>query len=191
MRLLNRGWLIATLALVSAGSAGRAQGILPHSKDVAGTIGFNSQSGVDGKMHPSYGVNGSWNLLGNLSAVGEFQYQIFGSTLAVRQTIPMLGGGFRYYFLTSPRIAPYVVATGGWASRGTGKVGTALNTADGGGYYTAGGGASLYLNESWGIRPEVRFQSELIGCRNPFKEVQGSMSIFYQFGGSSTPAKKK
>jgi hypothetical protein len=191
MRLLNRGWSIAVLALVSAGSAALAQSIVPHSKDVAGNISFNGHGGIDGKMQASYGLSGSYNVWRNLAAVGEFEYQPFGSNIALRQTVQRGGGGFRYYFMTSPRLAPYVIATGGFARLGTAQVGTGLNVSEKDGYFSAGGGASFFVDESWGIRPEVRYLDEFVGLRYPVKETVGSISLFYQFGGSGIPAKKK
>jgi hypothetical protein len=191
MRLFHKRSAVALACLISLSSAIFAQGVLPRSKDAAGTLAFNGQGGVDGNMHPSYGLSGAYNRWGNLAAIGEFEYQPFGATLALRQTIQLVGGGGRFYFKASPHMAPYLVATGGFARIGTNQIGTGLNTSEKGGYFAAGGGASFYVSESWGIRPEVRFQDELIGNLYPFKEVQGSISLFYQFGGGETAKAKK
>ena len=123
--------------------------------------------------------------------VGEFEYQPYGATLALRQTVQRAGGGFRYYFKTSPRMSPFVVATGGFARLGTGTVGTGNNISEKDGYFSAGGGASFFINESWGIRPEVRYLDQFVGLRYPQKGAVGSISIFYQFGGTAPAAKKK
>jgi hypothetical protein len=87
-------------------------------------------------------------------------------------------------------MVPYVVATGGFARIGTNSIGTTLNTSEKDGYFAVGGGASFYVGESWGIRPELRYQDEFVGLRYPVKEAQGSISLFYQLGGSETKAKK-
>lgn len=190
MRLIHSRSVVALLCLVCLSSAVRAQ-VLKGSKDVGASIAFNGEAGADGKIHTSYGLNGSYNWRANLAAVGEFEYVPFGSNLAYRQTIQLVGGGARYYFLTSPRMAPYVTATGGFARVATNTIGTGTNISEKDGYWAVGGGVSFYVNESWGIRPEVRMQDEFVGLRYPFKEVQGSITLFYQFGGSSAAAKKK
>jgi hypothetical protein len=174
--------------MVCLSCSARAQ-VVRGSKDVGASIAFNGKGGIDGNMHPSYGLNGSYNWRKNLAAVGEFQYVPFGATLAQRQTIQLVGGGVKYYFLTSPRIAPYVTATGGFARIATNTIGSGTNISEKDGYWAAGGGASFYLSDSWGIRPEVRIQDEFVGLRYPFKEAQGSISLFYQFGGSSESPK--
>jgi Outer membrane protein beta-barrel domain len=188
MRLIQKMYVVALVCMVCLSCAVRAQ-VLQGSKDAGVSIAFNGKGGIDGKIHPSFGLSGSYNWRRNLAAVGEFEYVPFGSTLAFRQTIQLAGGGARYYFLTSPRVAPYVTATGGFARFATNTIGTGTNISEKDGYWAVGGGASFYINESFGVRPEVRMQDEFVGLRYPFKEVQGSISVFYQFGGSSTTPK--
>jgi hypothetical protein len=188
MHLIQKTSVVALVCMVCLSCAVRAQ-VLQGSKDVGASIAFNGKGGIDGDMHPSYGLSGSYNWRRNLAAVGEFEYAPFGSNLTYRQTIQLAGGGARYYFLTSPRMAPYLTATGGFARIGTNTVGSGLNVSEKDGYWAVGGGASFYLSDSWGVRPEVRMQDEFVGLRYPFKEVQGSISLFYQFGGSSTTPK--
>jgi hypothetical protein len=188
MRLIYK-CAVGLLFLVGLSSAVLAQGPLPGSFDVAGTLAFNSGGGIDGHMHPSYGLSGAYNRWGNLAAVGEFEYQPFGSTIAFRQTIQTFGGGFRYTIKPSARMIPYATATGGFARIGTNQIGTGINTSEKDGYFAVGGGASFYVAENWGIRPELRYRDEFVGLRYPVKEVQGSISLFYQFGG--VEAKKK
>jgi hypothetical protein len=141
-------------------------------------------------MHPTYGLSGAYNRWGNLGIVGEFEYQPLGATLAIRQTIQTVGGGFRYYFKQSPHMTPYLTATGGFARVGTNSIGVESSVSEKDGYYAVGGGASFWVGESWGIRPELRYRDELVGLRYPEKEVQGSISLFYQFGGVGTAKKK-
>lgn len=188
MRLIR--YAAGFLFVACMSSAVLAQAILPRSYDVAGTIGFNSHGGIDGDMHPSYGLSGAYNRWGNLAAIGEFEYQPFGATLAQRQTIQTVGGGFRYYIKPSARLVPYATATGGFARLATNQVGTGINKSEKDGYFAIGGGASFYVAESWGIRPELRYRNEFVGLRYPVKEVQGSISLFYQFGGTEVKGKK-
>ncbi len=189
MRLIVR-YAAGLLFLVCVSSTLLAQAVLPKSIDVAGTLAFNSHGGIDGDMHPSYGVSGAYNRWGNLAAVGEFEYQPFGANLSYRQTAQTVGGGFRYYIKPSPRLVPYATATGGFARIATNQIGSGINKSEKDGYFAIGGGASFYVTESWGIRPELRYRNEFIGLRYPVKEVQGSISLFYQFGGTETKTKK-
>lgn len=191
MRLILRMLVVALLSFVSLSSAARAQGVLPKSIDTAGTMAFNGQGGVDGNMHPSFGLSGGYNFWNNLTVLGEFEYQPFGATLATRQTIQLVGGGVRYYFMPSQHMSPYVVGSGGFARIGTNSIGLGINSSQKGAYFAAGGGVSFYVGDNWGVRPELRFQRELQSTSVPFNEVQGSISLFYQFGGTEAKGKKK
>jgi hypothetical protein len=189
MRLILR-YAAGFLFLICISPVVLAQGVLPRSYDAAATLGFNSKGGIDGSMHPSYGLSGAYNRWGNLAAVGEFEYQPFGSNPSYRQTIQLVGGGFRYYIKPSRHMVPYATATGGFARIATNQIGTGFNNSEKDGYFAVGGGASFYVAENWGIRPELRYRNEFVGLRYPIKEVQGSISLFYQFGGTEAKAKK-
>jgi hypothetical protein len=182
--------VVLFLLCVSLSSPAWAQGVVPDSVELAGTIAFNSHGGIDGNMHPSFTGSGAYNLWGKLAAFGEVGYQSLGSTLATKESITILGAGVRYYIKQSSRIAPYVVGAGGFNRFNMTTVGQGTNHASSGGYFAGGGGASLYLSENIGIRPEVRYQRELIGVASSFNEVQGSVSVFFQFGGSAAEGKK-
>jgi hypothetical protein len=190
MRFILTRSVLLLLFFVSLSSAAWAQGVFVDSVDLAGTIGFNSHSGIDNSLHPSFTGSGAYNLWGKLAAFGELGYQSAGSTLATKESITIAGGGVRYYFKQFNRIAPYVVGAGGFNRLNRTTIGQGVNNASNGGYFGGGGGASLYLNENFGIRPELRYQRELIGVASSFNEVQGSVSVFFQFGGSAPSSKK-
>ena len=130
MRLIQKGSVVALVCMVCLSCAVRAQ-VVRGSKDVGASIAFNGEDGVDGNMHPSYGIGGSYNWRRNLAAVGEFEYVPFGATPGQRMTIQLVGGGARYYFKTSPHLAPYVTATGGFARIATNTIDKADSTFPG------------------------------------------------------------
>jgi outer membrane protein W len=168
----------------------RAQSVLPHSTEAAGTVGLNGNGGADNSTHVSLGLSGAYNWTQKLAYTGEFSHQWMGSTLAERQNILLFGVGARYYLTAPGHIAPYVAATGGYARLDTNFIGTGMSTGESAGYIAGGAGVSFYVAENWGIRPEIRYQYELLGTSDGFSGIQGSISAFYQFGGTE-PGKKK
>jgi opacity protein-like surface antigen len=171
-----------------AATAG-AQVVANHSSEFAATMGFTSEGGIDGNTHPFYGIAGSYVARPNLAAVGEYMFQTMGTTLATKEKIQLMGAGARYYFRTSPRLAPYAEVIGGYARLSLNGVGTGTGSATNSAYFGVGGGASFYLTENWGIRPELRYERELLTTsNNGFNACEGTISVFYQFG--SGAAKK-
>lgn len=183
--------LIAFLTLAFLSSAGRAQSVLLKSVDAAGTVGFTSNGGADNNVHTSLGFSGGYVLYKNIEVLGEYSHQWMGSTNVLRENIEHYGGGARYYFLANGRFAPYVVATAGYARFDTTQIPpdslqqTHDLTPDNTAYITAGGGASIYMSSWWGIRPELRWQRELLTDTNSYNLTQGSLSVFFQLGGKS------
>jgi len=188
MRLISRKSVVLLLFFVSLSSAAWSQGALPGSIDVAGALTVNGQTGLDGSKHIGLGLSGAYNRWGKLSALGEFEAQSLGSTLALRQSIEVVGAGPRYYFATKKRAALYLVGTGGLAHFNTNQVGLPKNSGQFGAYFGAGGGADIYVTEDIGIRPELRYQEAMVGQPSQFGAVQGSIGIYFRIGGE---AKKK
>jgi hypothetical protein len=181
--------VLPLLLAITLSSAAPAQTVLPGSVDFAGSMVFNSYSGLNGR-HVAYSVNGGYNLWSNLAVIGEYGYQTLGSTLANKESIELIGAGARYYFKQSGRIAPYAVGAAGFADFNNNAVGTGNTVSGHAGYFGAGGGASIYFGDNWGLRPELRYQRELFELSNAFNSVQGSVSLFYQFGGREASKKK-
>lgn len=184
MRWVLKVSAVSFLAFAAISPAARAQGVLVHSVDGAVGVGFNGEPGIDGNRHSYWDASGAYNLTGNLAAIGEYRYEPMGSTIATHETLQLLGAGVRYSLQPSKRFVPYLVAAGGYARQnqyaaGLGTV-MGLNSA----YFAAGGGVSLYFNQNWGIRPEVRYERALMtSSSQSFNTAVGTISFFYQFGG--------
>jgi hypothetical protein len=191
---------LLSLAVLSFPGKGWAQGNAYHSIDGGAGLLFSSKSGIDNTMHVGAEVSAGYNLFAKMGVIGEFQYHSLGSTPgiqqytstpAIRENVDLIGGGVRYHLKAYGRISPYAVATGGMAHMDTNHIGLAYNVGRNGGYFAAGGGANIYVGERWGIRPEVRYQRDLIGASiGGFNEVEGTVSVFIQFGGGEAPKKK-
>jgi hypothetical protein len=184
---------LAFALLVCAGTAG-AQ-VLAHSVDVSGHYGFGygnyTTSGVGTtNSHQEFGFSGGENLSPSFTVLGEYSYMPMGSYDTVSFITQLAGGGVRFNLGASGKVVPYVLGSGG-VDRFTGAVGEASASAVGG-YVAFGGGASIYLGENWGIRPDFRYERQFIsfaGITSNTNVVVGSGAIFFQFGGHGKSAK--
>lgn len=184
--------------LLTASSPVWAQGIAAGSGEVAGTIGISSIKGVDANRHLLYGFSGFYNVTPWLALGGDYIYQSMGSQTLSGVTgsghLQLIGPVARFSVDATSTVLPYVLVGGGAlnyhaaVSSGNLSIGASQN----GLYFVTGGGASIYASERWGIRPEFRyarlhFNSNTIqGITVPTygeNDYQGTVTIFYQFGG--------
>jgi hypothetical protein len=193
---------------------GLAQGLLSHGKEIALSGGGSSRSGVDGNPHPTIGISGAYGVWRGVSAFLEYTISPQGSLgtpagASVTAVTQEGGGGARYFFSRRGRMVPYATVAGGYLRTTVDATGTGENTSSTGGYFGFGLGSSMFLGESWGIRPELRYQREMysstvsgfkaspyIGTSrwlssntNNNNVVTGSVSIFFQFGGEASSKK--
>jgi hypothetical protein len=169
-------------------------GIKAGSGDAAFNVGWSNLptklDPSDTNSHPSFGGSGGVNLSKNLAAVGEYNYQLMNALDGVGFNTQFFGGAVRLSFGGS-RVVPYLVAGGGGA-RLTGSE-SGVSVSSNGGYVSTGGGASIFLGRSWGIRPEFRYNYlhlTFAGITQNSNIAQVSTGFFFQFGGR-TPNKQR
>lgn len=178
----------ATCFLLPISSPLRAQ-VLAHSGDVSGHVGYGygnyETSGVGAtNSHIEYGGSGGYNVSPNLTFLGEYSYMPMGTYSTVDFKTQLFGGGVRLNMGDSSRSVPYVVATLG-GNRFTGAK-SGVSVSANGLYVGFGGGASIYFGKNWGVRPEFRYERQLLtfsGLTADTNVIVGTGSIFFQFGG--------
>ena len=173
-----------------------AQGLKAPSGEVAGVFGWESLKGVDGKTHALFGASGGANASEKVQVFGEYTYLPLGSMsefgITAKAKAQLVGGGIRVHFGgASSKVNPFVVASGGLA-RATASA-SSISVSSSGGYFGAGGGATLFLGLNLGVRPEARFErlqwSEVKISGVTVAEGEGNniftirVSFFFQFGG--------
>jgi hypothetical protein len=201
-----KSFAASLLSLLILASPMRAQGVLAGSGEVAGNIGFNNLTGVDGNKHVEYGFSGAYNLTPKLAVVGEFNDIPQGSLTEIEDGVSatatayyrLYGGAVRYSF-TSGRVAPFIVFGGGYSSVGANATATNANgnsahasASVSGEYVSVGVGESVYLNQNWGVRPEFRWDEQIYtesGESTTQSDVRGLLSVFFQWGGKQSSKK--
>ncbi len=132
-----------------------------------------------------------YNATEHIAVAGEFQYALQASAGRVSANGKLYGAAMRYAFLTG-RVAPYLLVGGG-GIRETGGFYGANNVADG--WYAAfGGGVSLFLTRSWGVRPEFRYNRDSLqfgSVSTSGNLYQATGGIFYQFGKGTPKASRR
>jgi hypothetical protein len=178
-----------------------AQGIVSHSGDVAGTVGFSNLTGVDGNKHVNFGGSGGINLTDHLTVLGEYTYLPMGSVnldgASASGSYQQFGGAARFNLGKSTKVVPYALGAFGYARQsanisiaGFGSGSGSLN----GDYFGLGGGASIYLHKGLGVRPEFRYERQEFyqsGSSAGQNVALGTVSVFYQWGGQGNGNKVK
>jgi hypothetical protein len=119
------------------------------------------------------------------------------SGITVSGHIQSYGAVYRGYLSKSSRVVPYVlVAGGGLSETAVGSAqGAKVSISQNGEYFGFGGGASIFVDPSWGIRPELRYERQQFSAEtvdgSSFAAygqnyVLGTISVFYQFGGKQS-----
>jgi len=181
------GLFFSAMFLLFFSAPARTQ-VLAHSAEVAGTIGYDHTvySPPDGPTSTHFfGASGGYNLTSQVTVLGEYKYDPLNfSGGSITYHNQLFGGAARYNILSSKKIVPFAVFGAG-SFRMTASEGS-LTESNNGYYVNFGGGASIYLANNWGVRPEFRWERQHVNLTS--MEVIGhvsnvSGSIFYQFGG--------
>jgi hypothetical protein len=193
MRSLYKSLCASTIFLLAASSPALAQGIASGSGEVGGTIGYAHVDGVTSNNHFAFGGSGIYNL-NQVVAVGfEYSYTPLGSEaiegIKASEHLQTYGGVARFSFSGSS-VAPYaLVGFGGVDGKAVATYeGMTVSDGQSGYYFALGGGASIFFGPRWGIRPEFRYERQQFVANTQFEafgqnDVQGLVSVFYQFGG--------
>lgn len=189
---------LAIVAFLTMSSAVWAQGpvstadygIRAGSGDSAFNVGWSNLptklNPSDSNHHPNFGGSSGINLSKHIAVVGEYSYQLMSPFEGVAFNTQFFGGATRLSF-GGNRVVPYLVLGGGGA-RLTGSE-TGVSVSSNGGYFGTGGGVSIFLGRTWGIRPEVRYNYLHLafeGLTQNANIAQISTGLFFQFGGKSS-----
>jgi hypothetical protein len=193
---------ISALFILASSTLAKAQ-VLANSGEIAGNFGYDhtSYTPSDGPTSTHFfGFSSGYNVTHYLTALGEYKYDplnIEGASFHSQ----LYGGAARFNLHDSNWIIPYAIAGfGGYRLTGSASGtsvsgsggGTTVSVSHNGYYFNFGGGASVYLARSWGIRPEIRYERQHVTANGEdihanVMDVSGS--FFYQWGG--TGRKKK
>ena len=167
--------------------------------EVAGFGGGLAITG--GGINPLFGGSGDVRVTDHLRVFGEFTYSPLSSLAtsaaneassmtgaAVTASVKLIdfGGGVDYSFGSSKRVVPYVlgvVGVGHLAVSATATIdgqtgsGSASNDSV---YLGAGAGVRIFAGQSWGIKPEFRYQR--YGGSIASNSAVFTVGLFYQFG---------
>ena len=200
IRCTLKSFCVSTILLLAVSSPALAQGIAPGSGEVTGNIGFSNLKGIDNSRHISFGGSGLYNATKMVGIGFDYNYQMMGSEtiggVKVSGHLQTYGPVARFAFSNPSRVIPYVLVAAGGASlhAGASSGNVSVGASQGGFYFGFGGGASIYAGSNWGIRPEFRYERQHFNSTTiqgtPVQSgsqnyAQGSVSIFYQFGGKS------
>ncbi len=180
---------IMPVALLLVASAAGAQ-IAPHSGDVAFDAGYtNIGKGTNFNdttiNRYTFGGSGGVNLNSYLTVIGEFNFFAMPPVDGVNENMTNYGGAVRFNLASKGKVIPYGIFGGG-GDRLTASESGASASANGD-YFGGGGGASIFLGRSWGIRPEFRFNRfnfTLSGVSANTNVLTASGGVFFQFGGT-------
>ncbi len=173
----------------------RSQDLPDRGFEAAGVVGWTSVQGADGKSHAAFGGEAGYNVNKHAQIFGEFLYNTLGSltdtelgvTATANEKAYSVGPGVRIHFGEWAHIAPYVVFSGGFYRLSAESSGISLSQS--GGYFAAGGGASIFVSKNFGFRPEARLEAIHLGnllgisgtSANGHCEVL-TVGVFYQSG---------
>jgi hypothetical protein len=198
--------IAALVVLLVLSTTLRAQ-VVAGSSDVAGNVGYSNLTGLDGNKHINFGGSYSYNSAARSTIVVEYSYLPMGSlkasgsgvSISTSGNYQLFGVAERLNIGNSKHVVPYVLIGLGYdrcsasASVSATGLGSASAGAAIGGYYVGfGGGASIYLGNDWGIRPEVRADVQEFSDSGTYVEqnaVRESVSFFYQWGGKQATKK--
>jgi hypothetical protein len=175
-----------------------AQGILAGSFELSGSGGITNLNGVDNKKgHGAFGFTGLYNLDRSVAVGAEYNYLMLGSLseggVTENENLQMYGALARVTVFSNGFIAPYVVLSGGGNRlHATVSAGNLSDSASQlGGYFSTGGGVSIFLGHGFGVRPEFRYERQQFAATTidgtPVSgggqnDVRGIVALFYQFG---------
>ena len=194
MRCILKSFCVSTMFVLALSGISQAQ-IASGSGEVAGDIGISSVQGANNSRgHVFLGASAAYNVLPNVALGFEYNYQLLGSTTQFGVTesghLQLVGPVVRVALSESSHVVPYVLGDGGYAnvhaSASAGSI--SASASQNGSYFGFGGGASIYAGPNWGVRPEFRYDRIHVGSGT--NDVQGLVSVFYQFGGKRSMKKK-
>lgn len=149
------------------------------------------------RSYPFVGASGGFNLSRHVAVIGEYGYQ-FMSQIGAESFHNELFGGAARFSLSGNGVVPYLLLGGGGASltaseayNGPGPI-TSVSATAHGGYFAAGGGATIFMGRSWGLRPEFRYNYVSLSYGGQtsnnvnsaqVNSVQIDAGVFFQFGG--------
>jgi opacity protein-like surface antigen len=179
--------------LLAASSPALAQGIAAGSGEVSGTVGYARVDGVTSYNHFAFGGAGIYNFSHIVAAGFEYSYTPLGSETVMGANasahLQTYGGVARFSFSESSDVIPYaLVGFGGLNGKAVASIGNLSASASQSGYYYAfGGGVTIFVGPSWGIRPEYRYERQQFVANRQFaaggqNDSQALVSLFYQFG---------
>jgi hypothetical protein len=186
------------LSLASVSRVGSAQGIAAGSFELSGNGGITNLTGVDSqKGHGAFGFTGVYKLNQYVAVGAEYNYLSLGSLSVTGITengnLQMYGALARAAIFSNRFAAPYVALSGGGnrlhATASAGNVSDSASQK--GGYFSAGGGVSIFLGHGFGIRPEYRYERQQLAATTvngtPVSgggqnDMRGTVALFYQFG---------
>jgi hypothetical protein len=186
------------LSMASLSRPGAAQGIAAGSFEVSGNGGITNLSGVDSKKgHGAFGFTGVYNLTRDVAVGAEYNYLMLGSLsengVTANENLQMYGALARVTVFSNRFVAAYAVLSGGGnrlhATASAGNVSDSASQT--GGYFSAGGGVSIFLGHGFGIRPEYRYERQQFAATTvdgtPISgggqsDMRGTVALFYQFG---------
>jgi hypothetical protein len=204
MRRTIKSFCVSTLFLLALSTSALAQGIAAGSGELAGNVGFSNLKGADNNRHASFGGSIVYNLAPAAAIGFEYNYLMLGSSnqggVNVSGHLQLYGPVARFSFAPSNRVVPYVLLAAGGAnlSAAASSGNVTVSASQSGFYFGTGGGASIYLNSNWGIRPEFRYERQQFNATNiqgiavassGQNYAEGSVALFYQFGGTRSMKK--
>jgi hypothetical protein len=184
------------LAFLVVSSAGYAQ-IADRSGDLAFDGGYSHISkGTDFNdtniNRYTVGVSGGANLTPSVALIGEFNYMSMPQVQSVNIYMDGYGAAVRFNVPTRGKAVPYGVFGGGGARLTAYESGASVTSN--GSYFGGGGGVSLYLGRTWGIRPEFRynrFDFSYSGISANTNTIAATVGAFFQFGGTTRRPQKQ
>ncbi len=162
-------------------------GVTAGSLDLSGNAGYSNLTGADGNNHVNFGGTAGFNLSPYAALLGEYTYMPMGSRSGVAFNTQLIGAATRLNIGSSKHVVPYALAAFGFDRLNGSESGVSVSAN--GSYAAFGGGASLYLGRSWGIRPEFRWERQQLTFSTLVSDtnvVLGTGSIFYQWGGRAS-----
>jgi hypothetical protein len=198
VRCTFKSFCVSITFLLAVSLPALAQGIARGSGEASGTFGYAHVNGVTSYNHFVLGGSAFYNINQYFAAGFEYKYTPLGSETigGVNGTehLQTYGGAARFAFSGSGRAVPYaVVGFGAVDEKAIASYQGVSESASQGGYYVSfGGGATIFGGQNWGVRPEFRFERQQFDGTSvgglPVaafgqNDVQGTVSVFYQFGG--------
>jgi hypothetical protein len=194
MRVSYKSFCAPVIFLLAVSSPALAQGIAAGSVEAAGTFGYAHVDGVTSNNHFAFGGSGLYNFNQVVAAGFEYSYTPLGSEtisgVSASEHLQTYGGVARFSFSDSSSVVPYaLVGFGGANEKAVASFeGVSASAGQSGYYFAFGGGATIFVGPRWGIRPEFRFERQQFGAGYQLasfgqNDIQGLVSVFYQFGG--------